>query len=304
MVHLPHNPQAMEYAIAGLARAIALFAPSDGDHGTAIPSLSLHRRREPTQPLHCIFSLGLGVVVQGHKQVLLGDHVMTYGPGQSMLTTIDLPVVAHVTRADVREPMLGMMVTLDPSMVLEIAADVHRTPPPRLSGFQPISIEALDVGMIGALTRLVELLREPALLPQVAPLIQREIIVRLLAGPHAPQLLHLVATGSPSQQVAKSVAWIKKNFAKPLSVDELAASVHMSASTFRQHFRTITGTSPVQFQKQMRLQEARQLMLNQSLDAAEASGQVGYESPSQFSREYSRLFGAPPLQDVRRMRQT
>ncbi|WWL67669.1 AraC family transcriptional regulator [Burkholderia pseudomallei] len=290
-------------AISALARAIALFAQSDGDHATSIPALSLHRRRAPTDPLHCIFSLGMGVVVQGDKQVLLGDEVITYGPGQSMLTTIDLPVIAHVTRADAREPMLGLMLKLDSSQILEIAAEVQRELPPRVSGFRPISIEALDEGMIGALTRLVELLGQPLLLPQLAPLIQREIIVRLLTGPHAPQLLQLVATGSPSQQIAKSVAWIKQNFAQPLSVDALAARAHMSTSTFRQHFRSMTGASPLQYQKQLRLQEARQLMLNQNVDAATASGQVGYESASQFSREYSRLFGAPPLQDVRRMRQ-
>lgn len=300
--HLEPN-EPTRVAISALARIISVFAQSDGDHATAIPALSLHRRREPTAPLHCIFSLGLGVVVQGDKQVLLGDEVITYGPGQSMLTTIDLPVIAHVTRADVREPMLGLMLKLDSSQILQIAAEVQRELPPRVSGFRPISIEALDEGMIGALTRLVELLSQPSLLPQLAPLIQREIIVRLLMGPHAPQLLQLVATGSPSQQIAKSVAWIKKNFAKPLSVDDLAARAHMSASTFRQHFRAITGSSPLQYQKKLRLQEARQLMLNQNVDAAKASDQVGYESASQFSREYSRLFGAPPLQDVRRMRQ-
>ena len=290
-------------ALPALARAIALFAQSDGDHATSIPALSLHRRKAPTDPLHCIFSLGLGVVVQGDKQVLLGDEVITYGPGQSMLTTIDLPVIAHVTRADAREPMLGLMLKLDSSQILDIAAEVHRELPPRVSGFRPISIEALDEGMVGALTRLVELLGQPLLMPQLAPLIQREIIVRLLTGPHAPQLLQIVATGSPSQQISKSVAWIKQNFAEPLSVDDMAARAHMSPSTFRHHFRAITGASPLQYQKKLRLQEARQLMLNQNVDAAKASGQVGYESASQFSREYSRLFGAPPLQDIRRMRQ-
>jgi hypothetical protein len=162
-----------------------------------------------------------------------------------MLTTIDLPVIAHVTRANVREPMLGLMLKLDSSQILEIAAEVQRESPPRVSGFRPISIEALDEGMIGALTRLIELLSQPSLLQQLAPLIQREIVVRLLMGPHAPQLLQLVATGSPSQQIAKSVAWIKQNFAQPLSMDDLAASAHMSPSTYRQHFRAITGASDV-----------------------------------------------------------
>ena len=174
--------------------------------------------------------------------------------------------------------------------------------PARGAGFRPLSIERLDESLTRALSRLLELLDQPALVALLAPLIKREIIIRLLAGPHGPQLQHLVADGSPSQKISKAVAWLKQNFAQPMQVDELAARVHMSPSTFRQHFRTITGTSPLQYQKQLRLQAARQLMLNQNMDAANASGLVGYESASQFSREYGRLFGAPPLQDVRRMR--
>jgi AraC-like DNA-binding protein len=289
-------------ATAGLARAIARFAQSDGDYTTAVPSLSLHRRQGPTEPLHCIFNLGLGVVAQGDKQVLLGDKVIKYGPGQSMLTTIELPVISHVTRASVAEPLLGLMLTLESQQIVQAAAEMSLPKPARSRAYQPISIETLSERLIEDLTRLVGLLDEPALASQLAPLIKQEIIVRLLAGPHGPQLQHLVADGSPSQQVSKAVAWLKQNFAQAIQVDELAAHVHMSPSNFRQHFRTITGTSPLQYQKQLRLQEARQLMLNQNLDAGSAGGLVGYESASQFSREYSRLFGAPPQQDVRRMR--
>lgn len=288
---------------AELARAIARFAQTDGDHATAIPALSLHRRKAPTEPLHCIYSLGLGVVVQGNKQVLLGDAVIDYGPGQSMLTTIDLPVISHVTRASVREPFLGMMLTFDTRRIVQLAAE---TEPPRGQkefAYRPISIETLDEPLIDALIRLVGLLGEPELVQRLAPLIQQEVVIRLLMGPHGAHLRHIVASGSPSQKIAKTVAWLKKNFARQLHVDELAAQAHMSPSTFRQHFRAITGTSPLQFQKVLRLQEARQLMLNQNLDAGNAGGLVGYESASQFSREYSRLFGAPPQQDVRRMRQ-
>jgi transcriptional regulator GlxA family with amidase domain len=140
------------------------------------------------------------------------------------------------------------------------------------------------------------------LIPRLAPLIQQEITIRLLAGRYGPQLRQLVAIGTPSQQIAKAVTWLKLNFAQALHVDQLAARTHMSPSTFRQHFRAITGMSPLQFQKQLRLQEARQLMLNRSLDAGNAGGLVGYESASQFSREYSRLFGAPPQRHIRRMR--
>jgi len=287
---------------AGLAQAIAEFAHSDGDHNTAIPALTLHRRQAPTEPLHCIYRLGLGVVAQGGKQVMLGDALIDYGPGQSMLTTIDLPLVSHVTQGSFRAPFLGLMLTLDTRVVMQVAAEMDLPPLRRDSSPTSIAIEKLDAALLDALIRLVRLLGEPALLPRLAPLIQEEITVRLLTGPHGPSLRKLVTVGSPSQQIAKTVAWLKKNFTQALQVDDLAARAHMSPTTFRQHFRAITGVSPLQYQKQLRLQEARQLMLNQNLDAGNAGGLVGYESTSQFSREYSRLFGAPPQRDIRRMR--
>jgi AraC-like DNA-binding protein len=232
-----------------LARAIRRLAQTDGDHNTAIPALTLHRRSAPSEPLHCIYNLGLGVVAQGEKQVLLGGEAIDYGPGQSMLTTIDLPVVSHITRANVREPFLGMMLTLDVRTVVQIASemDVPRSRRDDASG--SISFKAVDAALLDALIRLVA-----------------------------------------------------QNFVEALHGDDLADRAHMSPSTFRQHFRALTGLSPLQYQKQLRLQEARQLMLNQNLDASSAAGQVGYESASQFSREYSRLFGDPPQRDIKRMR--
>jgi AraC-like DNA-binding protein len=289
-------------AMSALAHAVGSFAQTDGDYTTAVPALTLHRRSAPTEPLHCVYSLGLGVIAQGSKQVLLGDEVIDYDPGQSMLTTIDLPVVSHVTQASARKPFLGLLLTLDARQIVQLASELDLPQPSKERAFRPVSIERLDRASLDALVRLVELLDEPALIPRLAPLIQQEITIRLLIGPYGPQLRQLVAIGSPSQQIAKAVTWLKLNFARALRVDELAARTHMSPSTFRQHFRAITGMSPLQFQKQLRLQEARQLMLNQSLDAGNAGGLVGYESASQFSREYSRLFGAPPQRDIRRMR--
>lgn len=289
-------------ALGRLPRAIERIAQLDGDHATGVPALTLHRRSTPTEPLHCVYGLGLGVIAQGAKQVLLGSEVIDYTPGQSMLTTIDLPVVSHVTRASSREPFLALMLTLDTRDITQLVSEMDLAPHPREGAYQSLSVEPLDEALVDALVRLLEVLGEPTLTPVLAHLIQQEIIVRLLAGAHGAQLRHLVAAGSPSQQIAKAVAWLKRNFTHALEVDALAARAHMSPSTFRQHFRAITGTSPLQFQKQLRLQEARQLMLNQNVDASNASGLVGYESASQFSREYSRLFGAPPQRDVRRMR--
>jgi AraC-like DNA-binding protein len=285
-----------------LALAIAAVAQSDGDYTTVIPALSLHRRNMPTAPMHCIYGLGLGVVAQGGKQVMLGGEVIDYGPGQSMLTTVDLPVVAHVIRASAREPFLGMMLTLEVHTIVQLAAEMESTPMRKGQGYRSLSIEALDASLLDNLVRLLTLMHDPALLPHLAPLIQQEITIRLLMGPHGPYLRRLVSAGSPGQQIAKTVAWLKQHYAEVVEVEKLAARAHMSPSTFRQHFRDITGVSPLQYQKQLRLQEARQLMLNEDLDSSNASGRVGYESASQFSREYSRLFGAPPQRDIRRMR--
>jgi AraC-like DNA-binding protein len=286
-----------------LARAIERFAQTDGDYGTAIPALTLHRRGAPTDPLHCVFNLGLGIVAQGRKQVLVGEASKDYGPGQSMLTTVDLPVVSHVTRATAREPFLGMMLTLDPGSIVQLASEIELPRARRDAARESLSVETLDPALLDAAVRLVKLLDEPDLVGRLALLVQQEITIRLLNGPHGAYLRHLGTIGSPSQQVAKVVTWLKRNFVQPLRGDELADRAHMSPSSLRQHFRVITGLSPLQFQKQLRLQEARQLMLNENLDAGAAAARVGYQSASQFSREYGRLFGAPPQRDIRRMRQ-
>jgi transcriptional regulator GlxA family with amidase domain len=196
-----------------------------------------------------------------------------------------------------------MMLTLDVRSIVQMAAEMDTPRPRREDAHRSISFEALDAALLDALVRLVNLLGgEPALIPRLAPLIQQEVIIRLLTGPHGPQLRRLVTSGSPGQQIAKAVAWLKKNFVQALHGDELADRAHMSPSTFRQHFRALTGVSPLQYQKQLRLQEARQLMLNENFDAGSAAVHVGYESASQFSREYSRLFGAPPQRDITRLR--
>ena len=288
--------------MSALAQAINAFARTDGDHATAIPSLTFHRRKSPTDPLHCVYGFGLGVVAQGAKQVALVDRVVDYGPNQCLLTTIDLPVLSRVTQASMREPFLGLMLALDAHAIVQLAAEMQLHRPTKDSAFLPVTVQKMDNALADALMRMVNLLNEPVLAPRLAPLIQQEITIRLLTGPHGPQLLHLAAVGSPSQKIAKAVAWLKQNYTQPMDAGELATRAGMSPSTFRHHFRAITGMSPLQFQKQLRLQQARQLMLNQNLDAGHVGGLVGYESASQFNREYSRLFGAPPQRDVKRMR--
>lgn len=287
---------------AELSDAIQRIAIADGDFTTILPALTLHRRHGVSEPMPCIYNLGIGVITQGHKQIMVGDKLHNYGPGQLMLSTFDMPVTAHVTRASRSEPLLGMMLKLDIRQIAQVAFEME-LPTSSEAGYEPISVHNLDPVLFDTMLRLVHLLDEPQLIVKsLSPLLQQEILVRLLAGPQGAQLLHIIADGTPRQRMAQTLSWLRKNFKLALNLDELAAHAHMTPSTFRQHFRDITGMSPLQFQKQMRLQEARQLMLNQAFDAGEASSLVGYESASQFSREYKRLFGAPPSRDIRRMR--
>lgn len=288
--------------IQTLAHDIGRIARIDGDHPTAIPQLSLHRRSVKTEPMACIYGLGLAVVAQGGKRVTVGEHVLDYGVGQSLLITADLPVVAHVTRADLAQPFMCMFLTLDARVLMQQAAAMDLPPVSREEAPRALSLSALDASLLDAVSRLVRLLDEPALVATLAPLIQQEIMVRLLSGPHGAYLRQLVSAGSPSHQIAHAMAWLTQNFVQDVLMDELAARVHMSPSTFRLHFRHFTGMSPLQYQKQLRLQQARHLMLHQALDAGSTAARVGYESASQFSRDYSRLFGAPPQRDIKRMR--
>jgi len=285
-----------------LAQLVSSFAQTDGDYKTLIPALMIYRRTSATDPMPCIYGLGLGIAVQGGKRVTLGDEVFDYGPGQSLITTVDLPVVSYVTRASTTEPYLGVRVELDARIIAQLAAEIDFSNPLNEFSSLAISVVALDEGLQDAVIRLIQLLNEPMLIPQIAPLIQQEIAVRLLNGQHGPTLRHLVAIGSPNQQIAKVMSWLKLNFAANVSMDELAAKAHMSPSTFRQHFRAMGGMSPLQYLKNLRLQEARQQMMSEALDAGSAAVRVGYQSASQFSREYSRLFGEPPQRDIRRMK--
>lgn len=239
-----------------LAELVSQIVRTDCDHQTAIPGLSLHRRNAVTVPLHCIYGLGIGLCLQGCKQVMVGEEVLTYAPGQSMVTSVDLPVIANVTQASYTHPFLGMMLTFDSTMVMQVAERLQLSQRMKDDGFRPVTVQTLEVNVLDALERLVGLLDEPALIAAIAPLIKEEIVVRLLSGAHGPQLLHVVSAGSPSQQIAKAVAWLKLNFSQALRMDDLAATVYMSPSTFRQHFRAVTGMSPLQYQKQLRLQAA------------------------------------------------
>lgn len=283
-----------------LIDAVCRIARSDGDFATSIPQLSLHRRSHPEDPQPCLYPRGLILVLRGHKRLAYGNHRVTYGAGDLLLIPADLPVVSHLDEASAEAPFLGLLLRLDSALLVQVANETKDERPSEAITSDLLTIGKPDEGLLQAFARLVQLESEPHLLPHLSPLIQREIAVRLLAGVHGNALRAVLITGSPAQKVARAMRWLRENFATKTSIDALAAEVGMSPTTFRQHFRQIVGLSPVQYQKQLRLQQAKELMLNGSIDTANAAARVGYVSASQFSREYKRLFGESPRRDVRR----
>lgn len=289
--------------MAALHDAVLKHCSREGDHATVFPQLSMHIRHAPTEPLHCVYTLSLSVVIQGAKQLSYEGNLLHSSAGQSMLTAVDLPVTSHVSSASRQNPFVAIVFKLDYSMLLQTASELNLDKPIRDIQYQPISIYDVDAGLSDALKRLVDLQSDTLLATSLSPLIEKEIIIRLLKGPHGLQLRHFASSGMPSSHIIKVVTWLKHNFAQSIEMDELAEKAHMSGTTFRQHFKSLTGTSPLQYLKTLRLQEARDQMLMNGIDATLASSLVGYESATQFSREYSRLFGLPPKKDIQRLRQ-
>lgn len=290
-------------AHAELVQLVNEYTRKEGDFDSGIQGLTIHVRNAPTEPLHCIYTLSLAVVLQGSKELLQDNEVTYCHAGQAMLTTFDLPVVSHVASASRHAPFIALILKLDYSLIMQACAELKLSKPPRDMQFQALSSYQVDEGLLDALKRLLILEKQPSLKTGLQPLIEKEIVVRLLDSPHGMHLRHMAALGSPNGNVLNAVTWLKQNFSQAISMNELAEKAHMSASTFRQHFKALTGTSPLQYLKTLRLQEARDQMLVNGVDATLASNLVGYESASQFSREYSRLFGLPPLKDIQRLRQ-
>jgi AraC-like DNA-binding protein len=220
-----------------------------------------------------------------------------------LITSVDLPTVVQIIRASRERPYLGLILKLDRREIAQLMVDSHLPPPRAQQSSRGMAIGEVTLPLLIAFQRLIDLLAEPKDIPILAPIIQREIMYRLLVGDQGARLRQIASAGSQSHQIAQAIDWLKSHYTLPLRIDDLAAHVHMSPSTFHHHFRALTAMSPLQYQKWLRLNEARRLMLTQRLDAATAAFQVGYESPSQFSREYNRVFGAPPLRDITYLRQ-
>ena len=289
---------------AKLSRLIAAYAPHDGSFELRIPGVHASRfSRINKECVHALRVPSLCIVAQGAKTVIVGDEVYEYDASRMIVFSVALPVAAQITQASHSEPYLALKLDLDPHKIAELVLKVY----PR--GLHPVQersavyITPADASIVNAATRLMECLAQPGDAELVAPLVTDEILIRLLRSPIGVRIAQMGFVESSVHRVAKAISWLRANFSQPMKVEDLAAQVHMSVSSFHEHFKSVTSMSPLHYQKVLRLQEARRLMLSTIVDAGTASQRVGYLSASQFSREYSRFFGSAPTKDIARLRQ-
>ncbi|OEC37912.1 AraC family transcriptional regulator [Pseudomonas sp. AP42] len=285
-----------------LIQSIGSRTPSPGDYAMPIPGLGFYRREQPAAPVVCMVEPCIVLVAQGEKQLWVGGEGYPYDTSRFLVTSLDIPANSEVLAASPEQPCLGLTFKLDLRMLTELIAQGGLPPVRERAVMKGVGIGTVTDGMLAAFARLVALLDEPEAIPVLAPLIQREIHYRLLKSDQAGRLRQICSVDGQGYRIAKAIDWLKLNFDAALRVEELAARVQMSAATFHHHFRQLTAMSPLQYQKWLRLNEARRLMLNEHQDVSSAAFKVGYESPSQFSREYSRLFGVPPKRDMATLR--
>jgi AraC-like DNA-binding protein len=287
-----------------LARKIANRALAEGDMLTEIPGLRLYRRSLTTACTSAAYEPSLVVFVQGKKRINVGKTTYVCDGSNFLLTSVDLPVVSQVIAATEKEPILGLLLKLEMPAVREILSQQEFHLREESADARGMAVGVTSLELLDACSRLVDLLDTPQDIPFLCGLIQREIVFRLLRSPQGKHLRAIATLGEQSHRTAKAVEWLRMNYTKPLRVEELATMARMGVSTLHHQFRSLTAMSPLQYQKQLRLHVARERMLNEGLDAASAAFEVGYESASQFSREYSRFFGQPPMRDVKTRRLT
>ncbi|HTP43415.1 MAG TPA: AraC family transcriptional regulator [Candidatus Acidoferrum sp.] len=289
--------------LANLARRIAAYAPHDGTFDLRIPGLHVSRfSRINSECVHAIQLPSLCLITRGAKSVIVGQETYEYDATRMLVFSVALPVAAQVTRAAYDDPYLALRLDFDPLKISELVLRVFPDGLPPVPDRKAVYVAPLDAGIVNAAARLMDCLPQPADIDLLTPLVKEEILIRLLRGPIGPRIAQMGFAESSVQRIAKAIAWLRENFSQPMKVEELAELVHMSPSSFHEHFRSVTSMSPLQYQKVLRLQEARRLMLSATLDAGSASQRVGYLSASQFSREYSRFFGNAPTKDIARLR--
>lgn len=287
-----------EELLERMARAI----PGDGAR-EALDGLFLARLTRPTESALALYQPALCFVVQGGKQVLVGGDVLWYDPGHYLLFTVDLPVIFRVEEASPERPYFGMRLDLDPALVASVMMEAGAETRKGDASVKAIGVNTIDAEMLDAVVRLVRLAEKPGEQKVLAPLVKREIVYRLLAGGEGARLGHLLASSrGDTRRISRAIGRLRERYHEPLKIEAVARELGMSVSGFHHHFKSVTSMSPLQFQKQIRLQEARRLMLSEDLDAASAGHRVGYEDPAYFSRDYKKLFGTPPQRDIARLR--
>ncbi len=285
-----------------LSARIAACAQSEGENRSSVPGLSLYRRTKPSPCFLATYEPSVTVFVQGKKRVNLRGTVYLCDGSSFLLSSIDVPAESQIIEASEQVPLLSMFLRLDMPTVREVISREDLPEAETTGQSHGIAVGETTVGLLRACSRLIELLGTPEDIPFLGPSIQREIVYRILRTPQGERLRSIATTGDLSHRTARAIAWLRANYAKPLHLDELAAVARMGVSTLHHQFRGLTAMSPLQYQKQLRLQMARQRMLMDGLDATSAAYDAGYESVSQFTREYSRLFGQPPMRDVKALR--
>ncbi len=285
-----------------LADLLKAYAPHDGSFELRVPGVNAIRRSKTyAQLVHGVQQSAVCIVAQGAKSVMVGRDVYEYDPSRMIVFSVDMPVASQVTRASIADPFLCLRLDLDPQRVANLVLKVFPQGLPAAHERGGVYVAQADANIINAAVRLMGLMAQSSDAELLAPLVVDEILIRLLRSPIGIRMAQIGLAESGVWGVAKAVAWLRANFSQPMKVGDLARLANMSASTFHQHFRSVTAMSPLQYQKALRLQEARRLMLSPMMDASTASRQVGYVSPSQFSREYGRFFGDPPTKDIARL---
>ncbi len=285
-----------------LARLIAAYAPHDGSFELRIPGLTASRAsRTNTECAHALRLPSLCIIAQGAKTVIVGQEVYEYDASRMLVFSVALPVAAQVTQASYSEPYLALRLDLEPHKIAELVLKVFPRGVPPVQERSAVYVTPRDLSIVNAATRLMECLAQPGDAELLAPLVVDEILIRVLRSPIGVRVAQMGFAESSLHRVAKAISWLRANFSQPMKVEELAELVHMSVSSFHEHFKSVTSMSPLQYQKVLRLQEARRLMLSTMTDAGTASQRVGYLSASQFSREYSRFFGSAPTKDIAKL---
>lgn len=291
-----------EQALQQLALLIRRHASASGIYHTDIPGFSLMHAVHPSAPMESVYKPSICIVAQGAKTATLADETFRYDPSSYLITSVELPILGRVIEATPEIPYLSLKLCFDADAILDIVKGMNRTFTPSEETGRGITVNRVSSPLLEALIRLVQLLDTPQDITILAPLVIREILYRVLQSENG-SLLHQVAiTGSHAQHIAYAVQQINRQYDQPIAIDQLAKSVNMSTSAFHKHFKRVTALSPLQYQKTVRLQEARRLMLTETMLASDAAFRVGYESPSQFSREYARMYGRPPVLDVQELR--